>query len=89
MQILSIPSISKEDYQKLMEMVDNAKVKNLKDSYIDKRIMDASKSDLRIIFSDGTKKSIQLSAGEKPQELINLQNYITELKQNQKWTKVK
>lgn len=82
-------TISKEDYQKLVELVDNANVRNLKDSYIDERIMDASKSDLRIIFSDGTKKSIQLSAGEKPQELVTLQNYIAELKQNQKWTKVK
>ncbi|WP_374443953.1 DUF6438 domain-containing protein [Epilithonimonas sp.] len=82
-------TISKEDYQKLVEMVDNADVRNLKDSYIDERIMDASKSDLRIGFSDGTKKSIQLSAGEKPRELVSLQNYITELKQNQKWTKIK
>lgn len=81
--------ISKENYQKLITLTDAADVKTLKDSYIDKRIMDASKSNLRIFFSDGTKKDIQLSAGEKPQNLVTLYTFINELKKNQKWEKVK
>lgn len=81
--------ISKEDYQKLITLTDAADVKTLKDSYIDKRIMDASKSNLRIFFSDGTKKDIQLSAGEKPEKLVVLYTFINDLKQNQKWEKVK
>lgn len=81
--------ISKEDYQKLITLTDAADVKMLKDSYIDKRIMDASKSDLRIFFTDGTKKDIQISAGEKPEKLVALYSFINELKKNQKWEKVK
>lgn len=82
-------TISKEDYQKLVMLTDAADVKTLKDSYIDDRIMDASKINLRIDFADGSKKNIELSAGEKPQKLINLQKYIDELKRKQQWQKVK
>ena len=81
--------ISKEDYQKLITLTDAADVKTLKDSYIDKRIMDASKSNLRVFFADGTKKDIALSAGEKPEKLVALYTFITELKKNQTWEKVK
>lgn len=81
--------ISKEDYQKLITLTDAADVKTLKDSYIDKRIMDASKSNLRVFFVDGTKKDIALSAGEKPEKLVALYTFITELKKNQTWEKVK
>jgi len=81
--------ISKEDYQKLITLTDAADVKTLKDSYIDKRIMDASKSNLRVFFVDGTKKDIALSAGEKPEKLVALYTFITELKKNQRWEKVK
>ncbi len=82
-------TISKEDYQKLVMLTDAADVKTLKDSYIDDRIMDASKINLRIDFADGSKKNIKLSAGEKPQKLIDLQKYIDELKRKQQWQKVK
>lgn len=82
-------TISKEDYQKLVMLTDAADIKTLKDSYIDDRIMDASKINLRIDFADGTKKNIELSAGEKPQKLIDLQKYIDELKRKQQWQKVK
>ena len=82
-------TISKEDYQKLVMLTDAADVKTLKDSYIDDRIMDASKINLRIDFADGSKKNIELSAGEKPQKLIDLQKYIDELKRKQQWQKVK
>ncbi|WP_028122042.1 DUF6438 domain-containing protein [Epilithonimonas tenax] len=81
--------INAEDYQKLTLLTDAANVKTLKDSYIDKRIMDASKSHLRIFFSDGSKKDIAISAGEKPEKLVALYTYMTELKKNQKWEKVK
>lgn len=81
--------ISKEDYQKLIEATDAAQIKTLKDSYIDKQIMDASKVNLRVSFADGTKKDIAISAGEKPQKLIDLTTVISELKKNQKWEKVK
>lgn len=81
-------TLSKEDYDQLVLMVDAADIKILKDSYIDDRIMDASKTNLRINFADGTKKDISMSAGEKPQKLIDLQKYITELKEKQSWKKV-
>ncbi len=82
-------TISKENYQKLITLTDAADVKNLKDNYIDKRIMDASKSNMRIFFSDGSNKEIAISAGEKPEKLTALTHFIIELKQNQKWEKVK
>lgn len=80
--------IGKEDFEKLIALTDAANVKTLNDSYEDKRIMDASKSYLRVYFSDGSKKEIKLSAGEKPEKLTALYKYISELKQNQKWEKV-
>ena len=82
-------TISKEEYQKLIALADKADVKTLKDSYIDKQIMDASSVDLRVFFTDGTKKEIKLSAGEKPEKLIAFYEYIDQLKKNQKWEKVK
>jgi len=81
-------TISKEDYDKLVALTNDANVKTLKDSYIDERIMDASKSNLRVFFSDGTKKDIAISAGEKPEKLKVLYTYITELKKKQKWQKI-
>lgn len=81
-------TISKEDFDKLISLTDAAEVKTLKDSYEDKRIMDASISYLRVYFSDGNKKEIKMSAGEKPEKLKALYAYISELKQNQKWQKV-
>lgn len=81
-------TISKEDYDKLIALTDAANVKTLKDSYIDERIMDASKTNLRIYFSDGTNKEISMSAGEKPTQLKALYTYIAELKKNQKWQKI-
>lgn len=81
-------TIGKADYDKLVALTNDANVKTLKDSYIDKRIMDASKSNLRVFFSDGTKKDIAMSAGEKPEKLKALYTYIIELKKNQKWQKI-
>ncbi len=81
--------ISTEDYQKLIALTDAAQVKTLKNSYIDDRIMDASKTNLRIFFSDGTKKDIAMSAGEKPEKLKALYTFIDQLKKDQKWEKVK
>ena len=81
--------ISTADYQKLAALADAADVKTLKNLYEDRQIMDASKTDLRIFFTDSSKKEIRLSAGEKPEKLIALTSYIIELKKNQKWEKVK
>ncbi len=81
-------TLSKADYDQLVAMVDAADIKTLKDSYIDERIMDASKNNLRIKYANGTMKDIAMSAGEKPQKLTDLQKFITELKEKQSWKKV-
>lgn len=80
--------ISAEDYKKLIALTDASNAKTLKDSYINKQIMDASKTNLRVFWTDGTKKDIAMSAGEKPENLNNLVAFIIELKKNQKWEKV-
>ncbi|MCD9854976.1 DUF6438 domain-containing protein [Epilithonimonas sp. JDS] len=82
-------TLSPEDYKKLVEATDAANIETLDESYIDKRIMDASKVNLRVTFSDGTKKDIAMSAGEKPQKLTDLATLIDGIKKNQKWEKVK
>lgn len=79
--------ISKADFDKLMALTDEADIKSLDDKYEDKRIADASRTSLRIYFSDGTKKEITMSAGEKPEKLKMLYTFIDELKKNQKWEK--
>ncbi|MBV6880097.1 DUF6438 domain-containing protein [Epilithonimonas ginsengisoli] len=81
-------SLSTEDYKRLVDATDAANIKTLNDSYIDKRIMDASKINLRVTFADGTKRDIAMSAGEKPKKLTDLTTLITEIKENQKWEKV-
>ncbi|GGG57741.1 DUF6438 domain-containing protein [Epilithonimonas arachidiradicis] len=82
-------TVSKEDYDQLIALTDAANVKSLNDKYEDKRIMDASKTNLRVYFSDGSKKGIAMSAGEKPEKLTKLITYISELKQKQQWEKIK
>lgn len=82
-------TLSTEDYKKLVDATDAANIKTLNESYIDKRIMDASKVNLRVTFADGTKRDIAMSAGEKPKTLTDLTTLIDEIKQNQKWVKVK
>lgn len=82
-------TLSTEDYKRLVDATDAANIKTLNESYIDKRIMDASKVNLRVTFADGTKRDIAMSAGEKPKTLTDLTTLIDEIKQNQKWVKVK
>lgn len=82
-------TIGKENFDKLIALTDAANVKSLADKYEDKRIMDASRTILTIGFFDGSQKEIKMSAGEKPAALKSLYTYISELKQNQKWEKVK
>lgn len=81
-------TLSTEDYKRLVDATDAANIKTLNESYIDKRIMDASKINLRVTFADGTKRDIAMSAGEKPKKLTDLTTLITEIKENQKWEKV-
>lgn len=82
-------TLSTEDYNKLVAATDAANIKTLNESYIDKRIMDASKVSLRVTFADGTKRDIAMSAGEKPKTLTDLTTLITKIKEKQKWEKVK
>ena len=82
-------TVSAEDYQRLIAAADAANIKTLNEDYIDKRIMDASKTNLRITFADGTKRDIAMSAGDKPQTLADLTSLISEIKKKQKWEKVK
>lgn len=82
-------TLSLEDYKRLVDATDAANIKTLNESYIDKQIMDASKVNLRVTFADGTKRDIAMSAGEKPKTLTDLTTLIDEIKQNQKWVKVK
>jgi hypothetical protein len=66
----------------LIALTDEANIKSLKDKYEDKQIMDASRTHLRVYFSDGGKKDIAISAGEKPEKLTKLYTYISELNKN-------
>ncbi|MBO6201766.1 MAG: hypothetical protein J6N74_09140, partial [Chryseobacterium sp.] len=72
-------TLSTEDYKGLVDATDAANIKTLNESYIDKRIMDASKVNLRVTFADGTKRDIAMSAGEKPKKLTDLTTLITEI----------
>ena len=71
-----------------MTLADQANVKSLKGNYEDQRIMDASRTSLSIFFSDGSLKNIAMSAGEKPENLVKLVQYIIQLKEKQNWKKI-
>lgn len=81
-------TISREDYNQLITLANQADFKSLKDRYEDKRIMDASKRVLRIDFSDGVQKNIAMSAGEEPEKLKKFYQFITDLKKKQHWEKI-
>jgi hypothetical protein len=63
----------------LIALTDEANIKSLKANKT-KQIMDASRTHLRVYFSDGGKKDIQISAGEKPEKLTKLYTYWTKTK---------
>lgn len=82
-------TISKENYNKLIFLTDDADIKILKDKYEDKKIMDASRTNLRVYFFDGSKKEILMYAGDKPEKLTKLCDFISNLKYHQQWKKIK
>ena len=82
-------TIKKEDYEKLITLLNELDVKSLKTFYGDKRIMDAPSSYLRITFPDGEKKEIQDYGKHGSEKLVELYQFFESLKTSQEWTKIK
>ncbi|MBB4804762.1 hypothetical protein HNP38_000034 [Chryseobacterium defluvii] len=82
-------TIKDADYKKLVTLLDELNVKNLKDKYGDHNITDLSTSHLRIKFADGTSKNVEDYGKNGSDELAKVYQAFEDLKHNQQWTKIK
>ena len=80
--------VSQEDFNQLIALTNKANVESLQDIYQNKNIMDASKTHLRVFYNNGNKKDVLISAGNVPENLKNLTNFMVVLKKKLKWEKV-
>lgn len=81
-------TIKKEDYDKLIVLLDDLDVKNLKTKYGNYNITDLPSSYLRIKFSDNTSKNTQDYGKRGTEKLVKVYQFFEDLKHNQTWKKV-
>ncbi len=81
-------TITAEDYQKLIAMLDDLDVKTLKNYYGNKNVTDLPTSNLTITFADGSKKNIEDYGKGGTEELDRFYDFVEGLRKTQKWTKV-
>jgi len=82
-------TIKEADYNKLVTLLNNLDVKNLKDKYGSRNVTDLPTSYLRINFTDGTSKNVEDYGKNGSEKLREVYTFIEELRHNQQWTKVK
>nr|WP_314497595.1 DUF6438 domain-containing protein [uncultured Chryseobacterium sp.] len=82
-------TIKEADYQKLVSLLNDLDVKNLKDQYGSRNVSDLPTSYLRIKLADGTSKNTEDYGKRGSEKLMKVYQFFEELKQNQQWNKVK
>ena len=82
-------TIKEADYQKLVSLLNDLDVKNLKDQYGSENVSDLPTSYLRIKLADGTSKNTEDYGKRGSEKLRKVYQFFEELKQNQQWNKVK
>lgn len=81
-------TIKKEDYLRLVKLIDELEIKNLKDKYGTRNVSDLPTSYLRIKSSDGTVKTIEDYGKRGTEKLIVVYQFFEDLKHHQQWQKV-
>ncbi len=82
-------TIKKEDYDKLIALLDSLNPKSLKNKYGERNITDLPTSYLRINFNDGTSKTIEDYGKHGTKKLEEVYHFFENLRFNQTWTKIK
>lgn len=81
-------TIKEADYNKLVALLNDLDVKNLKDNYGEKNITDLPTSYLRVNFADATAKNVQDYGKRGSEKLSAIYKFFEDLRKNQQWTKV-
>lgn len=82
-------TIKKEDFDKLVILLNDLDAKTLNDYYGNKNVTDLPTSYLRLDFTDGSKKQIQDYGKNGSDKLKAVYNAFEDLKTSQSWTKIK
>ena len=82
-------TIKKEDYERLVLLLNESNPKNLKNYYGNKQMTDLPTSYLTLNFKDGSKKVIQDYGVSGTENLSKIYDFINSLKKSQNWTKIK
>ncbi|WEK69785.1 MAG: DUF6438 domain-containing protein [Candidatus Chryseobacterium colombiense] len=82
-------TIKQEDYNKLIDLLNNLEVKNLNDKYGNRNVTDMATSYLRISFPDNTTKTVEDYGKKGTDKLVEVYKFFEDLRNNQQWTKVK
>ncbi len=72
----------------LISLINSMDPKKMKDYYGDQRQVDLPTAFLRLVFKNGSRKQVEDWGKRGTPELQKLYQWIEELKQTQKWTKV-
>lgn len=82
-------TIKKEDFDKLVVLLNELNPKSLNDYYGNKNVTDLPSSYLRLDFIDGSKKQVQDYGKNGSEKLKAVYNAFEDLKKSQTWTKIK
>jgi hypothetical protein len=82
-------TIKKEDFDKLVALINDTNPTLLNSYYGDKNMTDMATSYLRLDFKDGNKKEVEDYGKNGSQKLEAVYNAFEDLKKSQTWTKIK
>lgn len=81
-------TIKEDDYRKMINLLDGADLKSLKDQYKNRNVSDLPTSFLRVVFKDGSSKNIEDYGKNGTPELKEIYNFMEDLRLNQSWKKI-
>ena len=81
-------TIKESDFNKMIALLDGAKLKSLPDEFKNRNVSDLPTAYLRINFTDGTTKKIEDYGKSGTPKLREIYTFMEDLRLNQTWTKV-
>lgn len=81
-------TIKQADYNKMINLLNSADLRSLKDHYKNRNVSDLPTSYLRINFTDGTSKNIEDYGKNGTPKLKEISEFMENLRLNQTWKKI-
>ncbi|MEG1591782.1 DUF6438 domain-containing protein [Chryseobacterium sp.] len=81
-------NIKEKDYKKLIALIDGLDIKTMNDKYGRRNITDMATSYVRIKFADGSSKEVEDYGKNGSPKLVEVYNFLEDLRTNQDWKKV-